>query len=245
MRGTLGYLAVGIVALAIAAVAFFPAQTAYRWFAPPGIVLSGISGSIWQGTASEAMVNGAYLRNLKWRAAPLALAKGRFQVDVEARPGAGLLESRISVGATGRVAFTDLQGSLPLETLEKPLGIGGLRGSATLRFDRLALRDGLPVAADGVLTVSDLVLPPVDRASLGGYRAEFFTRDSGITASVEDTDGVVDIAGSFELQADRNYRFLAQLATKPSTPASLRQQLQFLGSPNERGQRELRLEGRL
>jgi hypothetical protein len=38
---------------------------------------------------------------------------------------------------------------------------------------------------------------------------------------------------------------VAQLAAKNNTPANIKQQLQYLGSANERGQHELRLEGKL
>ena len=60
-----------------------------------------------------------------------------------------------------------------------------------------------------------------------------------------DTDGIIDLAGSLQISPDRSYQFIAQLAAKADTPASVKQQMQFLGSPNERGQHELRLEGQL
>ncbi len=90
-----------------------------------------------------------------------------------------------------------------------------------------------------------ILLPLVSQSPIGGYRAEFFTQEDGVVASVQDTDGIVDLAGSLKLAADGAYEFRGQLAPKPETPPQLRQQLQFLGSANERGQYELRLEGRL
>ena len=64
-------------------------------------------------------------------------------------------------------------------------------------------------------------------------------------ASIEDTDAVIDLAGSVSLSPDRTYQFLAQVAPKPNTPADLREQMRFLGTANDRGQYELRLEGQL
>ena len=80
---------------------------------------------------------------------------------------------------------------------------------------------------------------------IGGYRAEFFTEDAGIVASVEDTDGVFELAGSLRISSDRSYVFAGQLAPKSETPPSVRQQMRFLGNPNDRGQYPLRLEGQL
>ena len=70
-----------------------------------------------------------------------------------------------------------------------------------------------------------------------------FTQDAGIVASVEDVDAVLEVAGSLTVSADRSYQFLAQLSANGKTAAPVRQQMQFLGSANDRGQHELRLEG--
>ena len=157
----------------------------------------------------------------------------------------GSIECDLALGFGGTVYLSDLVGSVPLQLLEPISGIRGLRGSASVNFEQLTFSDGAPVAANGIVEVVGLTLPLVASTPIGGYRAEFFTRQDGIVASVEDTDGVVDLAGSFELSHDRNYKFLGQLAAKPETPAQVRQQMTFLGTPNERGQYELRLEGQL
>jgi len=223
----------------------FPARVAYEWFAPPNATMSGISGTAWSGRAAEASLSGLYLRDLSWRVKPLALFTGRVSIAIEATPAAGFLESTVTLGHSGTIELRNLQASLPLESVEQLAGMPGLRGTASAEFDRLILRDGMPVAADGVLTVSSLLVPKIFRSAIGGYRVEFFTRNSGITASVEDTDGVIDLAGSLQLAEDRTYQFIAQLAPTQSTPAILRQQMQFLGTANERGQYQLRLEGKL
>jgi general secretion pathway protein N len=242
-RGKL--IGIGLVTLLLGLVLLFPARIAYHWFAPAGVALSGIGGTVWSGQAAQASFQGIYLEGLTWQFRPLALFSGQLAMAVEGTHAPGFVEATVAIGFSGTVQLDDLQGSLPLRALEGVAGMPGLRGTASVQFDRLAIRDGLPVAADGVLTVSALVAPRIYRGAIGGYRAEFFTQSTGIMASVEDTDGVVDLAGSLEIAADRTYRFIAQLAPKANTPDRLRQQMQFLGSPNERGQHQLRLEGRL
>jgi len=238
-------LVVGLVTFVAGLVIVFPARLAYHWFAPPALALSGLRGSVWNGSAAEGMVSGVYVRALSWHLRPLALLTGKIGYTVAAIPASGFIDMKVGLGLTGTVTISELQGSLPLQTLEQTVRIPGLRGTMNLQFDRLQFRDGLPVAADGTVEVENLVAPAVDRASIGGYRAEFFTQDSGVVASVEDTDGIVDLAGSLQISKNRNYQFVAQIAPKARTPANVRQQLKFLGSPNDRGQHELRLEGKL
>lgn len=243
LRGRL--ITAGAVILVVGLVTTFPARVAYNWFAPPSLRLETISGSVWNGRAAQAQAVGIYLRNLTWRIKPLALFAGKAAFAVTAEPQSGFVDATVALGITGTIRLQDLQASLPLQPFESSVGMPGLRGNVNLQFDRVVIKDGVPVAANGELAVADLVAPMIYRGSIGGYRAEFFTQNTGVVASIVDTDGVVDIAGSLEIAPDRSYEFLAQLAPKAETPSKLREQMRFLGTANERGRYELRLEGTL
>ena len=141
--------------------------------------------------------------------------------------------------------LTNVNGSLSLRAFATVARMPGLSGNASIQFEELRIRDGLPIAADGTLAVADLVAPMVDASPIGGYRAEFFTEDGAVVASVEDTDGMFDLAGSLTISANRNYQFIGKIAATDSTSEKLRGQLRFLGSANDRGQHDIRLEGQL
>ena len=158
-------------------------------------------------------------------------------------PVSGFVDSNVSVGLGGSVTLTDLNAALPLELFADISGIRGLQGNGSFQFERLEIVDGLAVVASGVMQVGDLIVPIVGRDSLGGYQAEFFTQNNGISASIEDTDGVLDLAGSLQIKTDRSFEFIAQVVVKPETPESVRRQLRFLPPANDRGQQELRLAG--
>lgn len=238
-----GLIALGVLALTLGLLALFPARVAYDWFAPPEIAVSDIHGSVWVGSVGEISVSGLYVRNLSWRIKPLQLLTGRLSYRIVGTPPAGILESDISVGFGGSITLRSLTAALPLAMFAESLNIRGLEGDAILRFSHLELRDGLPLVANGTLQVANLIVPLAGRDLLGGYKAEFFTQDNGITASIEDTDGVVDLAGSLQINSDRTFTFIGQVVAKPETPAGILQQMRFLPPANDRGQHELRLEG--
>ncbi|MBT8101943.1 MAG: type II secretion system protein N [Gammaproteobacteria bacterium] len=240
-----GLLLVAVLTLVVTLIISIPARVAYQWASPPGLAVSGIHGTVWRGEADAVAAYGIVLRDVSWRITPLQLFTGSASYRVQGAPDSGFLEGNVGVTVGGTVKVSDLTASLPLNIFAQALNIRGLQGEASVQFDRLQLRDGLPVAADGTVQVNNLVAPRLSRDSIGGYRAEFFTQTDSVSASVEDTDGAVGLAGSLEINDDRSYRFLGQVVAKPNTPASLRQQLQYLGSANERGMRELRLEGSL
>jgi general secretion pathway protein N len=238
-----GLILVAVLTTVIALVVTFPARIAYQWVSSPLLAMSGISGSVWSGTAREFSTNGVYLRDLAWRIQPFRLLTGKIAYSISASPVSGFFESKIAIGLDGTTTLTDLSAALPLQMAERAVKVPGLRGQASLQFERVELVKGRAAAMDGTVAIADLVVPVVHRGSLGGFKAEFFTQNNGIVASVEDTDGVVDLAGSLQIKPDATYSFIGQVVAKPNTPDAVRQQMRFLGPANERGQQEIRLEG--
>ncbi|HSG98096.1 MAG TPA: type II secretion system protein N, partial [Woeseiaceae bacterium] len=114
---------------------------------------------------------------------------------------------------------------------------------ASLQLERLRLVNGRAVSADGIIDVDNLVVPMLDRGSLGAYRAEFYTQNNGILASIEDTDGVVDLAGTLSLNPDKTYEFLGFVTPNSSTSESLQQRLRYLRKTDQPNQYEMRVEG--
>ena len=236
---------VGLLVFVLGLILLFPARVAYRWFAPAEFVASGISGSVWSGHAMEATAYGTYFRDLNWRIRLLELVTAKLGYAIETQLASGFVEANIAIGLGGTLQLTDLKATLPLTSMQSIASLPGISGSVSADFSELKFAAGIPVSAAGVLEISGLTLPLVSSEPLGGFRAEFFTQDSGIAASIEDTNAVIDIAGSLQLSSEGAYNFLAHLSATGDTPAPIRQQLQFLGPANERGQHELRLEGQL
>ena len=60
MRLNTAWLGLAAGVYVAAALALFPAGTAYRWFAPPALNAVGIEGSVWRGRAALASINGLF-----------------------------------------------------------------------------------------------------------------------------------------------------------------------------------------
>ena len=238
-----GLIGGGLLTFFCGFVALFPARVGVQWFAPENVSISGLSGTVWNGTARQVSIDGIYLHDMSWELRPLSLLTANVSYDLSATPANGFLSAIASFGFSGSVTLSELSAALPLNYFADALGVPGLQGNASLSFERVQFSDGIPSAADGTLQVADLVVPVVGRESLGGYKADFFTQNNGISASIEDTDAIIDLAGSLELNADRSYVFIAQIVSRSTTPQSVRRQLQYLPPANERGQQEIRLEG--
>ena len=238
-----GLIILGVLTLVVALVVTFPARVAYSLVSSPFMAMNGISGTIWNGSAREFSTNGIYLRKLEWHMRPLQLVTGKAVYVVSGSPASGFFDSEVSVALDGTLTLSGLRASMPLQMVERAVGVPGLRGSASVRLERLELANGRAVAAEGMINVENLVVPMLNRSSLGGYRAEFYTQNNGILASIEDADGAVDLAGTLSLKPDKTYEFLGYVAPNSRTSDSLRQRLQFLPKTDQPNQHEMRLEG--
>lgn len=235
----------GLITFMIVMIATFPARVAYNLLAPPEIQLSGISGSIWNGTASEGKAAGAYIQNLAWQIRPLALLSGKLAFTASGNPAAGTMHTEIAVGLDGKLTLSDFVGSVPLDLVHQSFQQGGIRGDVLMQLDTLVIENGKPVAAQGTITVTDFFAPLLSNSKIGDFRADFQTTDAGIVGTVEDTAAVLDVSGTITLTPDGSYTFIGDVGATSQTPRSITDQLRYLGSPDERGQRQFRFEGQL
>ncbi len=132
-------------------------------FFAPAVLLVAISG-------------GLYLQDLHWRIKPLSLFVGQLRYKIEASPVSGFIDGEVSLNLSGAVTASDLRGSMSLQPFGQLVGIRGLSGTLNVEFERLVIENEMPTAANGVFEVLNLIAPNIHRASIGGYRAEFFKK---------------------------------------------------------------------
>ena len=236
-------LIIGAIVFGCGLLVSFPARVAYHLFAPEPLKLANVSGTLWSGSAAQGQVGNLHLGNIQWTLRPLALFAGKAALDTSFDPAGGFIESRVAVSLGGRVSFSDLSGAVSISAIQDLLPAPGIQGNARVEFSELALEDGLPVAADGTLDIVGLFVRGFANAPVGDYRAELTTTEDGVTGSVEDLSGMLDVAGALRINADRSYSLTGLVAPTTTAPQSVLNQLKFLGSANERGQHEFRFEG--
>ena len=223
----------------------FPARVAVNWFAPADVHLSGISGSVWNGTAIEAMAAGAYIQDISWHLKPASVFAGQLAFQTSSKPASGRLNADVAVSLNGSLTLSNVSGNIPLDLVHPALQQNGISGDVSLNFDEIVIRNGLPVIVTGNVSVSNFFAPDLSAAQLGDYKADFQVTDGNITATIDDLSGVLDVSGTITLSPQRNYQVIGEVAARPDAPSSIKQQLQYLGSPDERGFRSFRFEGTL
>lgn len=245
MKSWKGPLVAGAATLVVGLVVTLPARVVHGWFAPPALKLAGIEGTAWDGSATEATVGGAYLRNLSWSFRPLALFTGKLGYRLEAEPAGGFLETDVAVAATGNVNIATLRAALPLAVLQGALPLGDVSGNVTLSLANVELVDGWPTRIEGSAGVAGLLVRPLAPSPLGDFRAEFQTADGNVVGAVEDLRGMLDVVATLTLTPERGYALVGRVGPTASASDAVVSQLRFLGTADERGLREFRIEGSL
>jgi general secretion pathway protein N len=239
------YILAGLLVFLGVLIVSFPARVAYRWFAPPDLSLSGISGSVWRGSATEGLAGGAYIRDIRWQLKPAELFTGKLAFSTTSKPASGSMDTEVAVGIDGSLTLSNLAGNVPLDLVHPSFQQAGISGDLSLQFDKLVIRNGLPTEATGSVTVANVFAPNLSAGTLGDFRAQFTSADGAITGTVEDLAGTLDVAGNLSISPDRSYSLIGDVAVRPGAPPSIEQQLRLLGSPDERGFRQFRFEGQL
>jgi general secretion pathway protein N len=240
-------IALGCCAFIIFALVTLPAGVALSWLESAGISASGVSGTVWNGRAQVLQVQGMHIGGVEWKLHVLPLFTAHASADVKVTRGDGFATTRLSASPTGTVRFKDLTGSLPLSALLANMIPGGWTGTLNGKFEQLTLKNGWPTQVGGTLDIVDLVGPARNPAPAGSYRIVFDPAASTadvLRGVVSDAgDGPLQVTGTIELTAERNYKLETLIAARPNAPRNLVQTLEFLGPPDEQGRRQFGTEG--
>lgn len=252
MGSRAAWLGLGAGAYLAAAIALFPAATAYRWLAPPQVSAVGLEGTVWRGRAALVSIAGIGASDVEWTMAFAPLLIGRVEMALQARQPDGFVSSNVVAGLRS-IRLLDLQATTTLATLGRLVPLGDVRGQVSAQLAELELRNGWPERAIGQIRIAALETPllmpggPSELIPLGNYLVTLEERDDGVLGGrFADQGGPLEITGTFALTADRNYELGGLILPRPDAPQEIVQALQFLtGPPDADGRRPFELTGSL
>jgi len=253
MPNRYAWIALGLGAYIAFVLSMFPADAAYRWFAPDALRMSGLSGTVWSGRAALASADGLPLRDLRWQLDALPLLIGRANARVQARLADGYVEATVRASFGGRAVLSDVMLQARLAALEPIAPIGDVRGQLRVALDRLELVDGLPASMVGRATLTELTVPTFvpggrgDPILLGDFALTFDdTGGQGLLARFNDTSGPLAVEGTLTVDRQGRYLLDARAAARRGAPPALVQALELMGGePGPDGKRPFELSGSL
>jgi Type II secretion system (T2SS), protein N len=240
----------GLAAFVLSLVLLIPASLLAPLLAKSGVVTSGITGTIWSGSARSLAAGPLRFHQLRWQFAPLRLLRGELGVHLDAQLPEGFFAGNVSRSPSGRLVIRDIEAALPLRALSA--GMASMTGNSQLgiRMQQIAWRDGWVETAIGTVQLSEVVLPiPVlaGRTPAGNYIVSFDSESlapgAPLTGKLADGGGPLEISGVLNLSPPRNYELAATVKARDGAPAELVTILQSAGPRTAGGGREFSLAG--
>ena len=252
MKNRWSWLALGVGAYLAFALSAFPAGTAVSWFVPRPVMLNGVQGTAWSGSAANGTIGGLPVQDVRWHVKPWTLLTGRVGANLEARLADGFLSTELTA-STSRVQFNDLRGGTSLATLAPMLPVRGMRGQASVALSALEIENDWPVRVLGEMKLAALEVAPFvsngnsNLVPLGDYTVTFGDAPArSIAARFIDNGGPLEVAGTLVVSAAREYTFDALIKPRAGAPQQLIDGLNVMtADPDSNGRRRLTLTGSL
>lgn len=212
------------------------------------VVLQGLEGTVWQGSASRALVRVPtgylHLGTVHWSLHPLSLLLLAPSVDLESSWGSQSLTGELVWRGSGDLDFRQLEASVSAD-LARQFAPVSLAGTLSLQLQELLLRDGLPARGAGRLVWLNGAWPTAQGIlPLGSYALDF-RKEPGeaLTGEVVTLAGPVEASGVVEMQ-DRSYLVDVLLSGRGLQDPQLQQALALIARPVGQGYR-IKLDGEL
>jgi general secretion pathway protein N len=211
---------------------------------PAAISLSGVSGSVWNGSATDVTASGIDLGTVRWTGSPLTALTGRLQFDASATTTEGELKGRVQATLGGKLLVEDTTLHWPLQPAGSATS-AGWRGLIAGRIERIESEHGWPTRVVAVIDLNDLRAPGSE-ALLGNYRIEFDERSAtaaGLSGRIRDVSGPMQVRAALAVRRDRTYLVEGEVAPRNGAPQNVLDTLAFLGPPDAQGRRPFSLSG--
>ncbi len=204
----------------------------------PGLRLSGVTGSIFSGSAADLRYQDTSLGAAEWHFDWLAPFTFTLGYRVALHTDQQYLNTRVDVGFN-RIYLRSLDGRLPVGALEHwlPLPPHSVDGFLTLHLAQLYLKAGQLVSAEGEVDLDDATMRWPAAATLGSFRAGLTPASGGgIQATVEDVASPLKLHADLGLSPQGAYHLKGTLSARDAGDQATHALLANLGSPDSTGQ---------
>lgn len=213
--------------------------------------LSGASGTLWSGTAQQALVGPLQLGRTRWRTNAGSLLLGRLAVNVDTELPGGFARGDLAVSIGGTISVSDFEAAAPLETMSRMVGLPESTGDAIVEIESAVITDNWPTTLVGTVRLGNIPLAMAG-VSTGGSTSiltEFDVpeapADGRVPGRVSDQGGPLEIAGTITFYPPANYDIESLISTRPDAPPEIQQGLMLLGPEGPNGSRQFTMSGSL
>lgn len=190
----------------------------------PGVVFSGVSGSVWTGAAAQVRTDSVALSDVRWHWHPSALLSGRVEYGLSGQWGGNPVSLAAGRSLFGGSYLADVAVAAPA-----PSWIAALRlpaeaaGQVELALDRVEFVDGaaMPLLTGGAHWRPATISAPV-ALGLGTVTLELAPEGALSRGRVSAQEGALLVDGTVEIGSAGDYSLVADLTPTARTSRDIR-----------------------
>lgn len=225
----------GVLLLCLILLATAPARIILPLLPGDQLILQGVSGTLWQGVSSRALVAvpGGYfhLGRLSWSLTPSSLLTLRPRVALDSRWGGQRIQGDVVYGSSDSLQLHGLDAVLPAALVRQFVPLD-LSGSFALVSPQLLIEEGATVSGVGRLVWRNGGwMSPGGKRSLGSYAIDFEQHQGApLVGEVVTLSGELQASGDVSLDG-RDYAVDMVLSGAGLSDPLLEQALQLVAIP--------------
>lgn len=203
------------------------------------VLMSGLAGTLWQGSASRCMLRlppgYLHLGAVEWSLHPLSLLSLAPRLTFSSEWGSQSISGEVALRGARDFDIVDLDGNVDADLLRQFAPVS-LTGSFSLQLPKLQLRDGLPLSGEGRVVWQDGAWQsPRGPVQLGTYALDFEQPPGeALLGEVLTLAGPLQAEGKLQLEG-RRYRVDIMVSSVEKLDAQLEQALSLMAAPQAGG----------
>ncbi|MCG6969664.1 MAG: type II secretion system protein N [Gammaproteobacteria bacterium] len=211
------------------------------------VILDGLNGSVWSGSAAQASIAGQPLEKLKWQFKPMHLLLGNTEVALDFSMQEGYGKGNVGYNVLGSFYADNVEAWLPMGLVLPMFDLGSLKagGALAVNLSELKVKNHTVATALGSLAWQDAEITILKPMPLGSLKVELEPTDDGIKGVISDMGGPLQAEGLLTVDQEGKYDLSAEIEVRDPQQRDLANAIRSLGRQDRTGKVKIQQAGNL
>lgn len=211
------------------------------------VVMDGLDGSVWSGSALGISVNNQQIQKVKWSFKPLQILLGNTELDLEFAMQDGYGKGSVGYNVLGDIYANGIEAWLPMDQVLPLFNLGSLRpgGALAINLIELVVNKQTVTTALGSLVWQDAEISILKPMPLGSLKVELEPGEQGVKGVISDMGGPLQVEGLLNVSQEGQYDVTGEVAVRDPEQKDLQNAIRSLGRSDRSGKVKLSQSGDL
>jgi len=233
------YILTAIVSYFAFLIVTIPAKPVIALFDDDVILITGVSGTLWNGKAHIINIDKtAILNNTKWSFSGWKIFTGKIAIDINTQYFDRGITAELGSSFLGRFFINDLNAEITADNVARlaNIPIAQLSGLISVDIEHAQWKQGELPLATGVINWKDATVSVTESASLGDVSITLSeSEEQLLIAEIKNQGGDIKIGGSAELVPEENYAVNITLSPTATASNNIKQSLGLFSKKQNNG----------